>query len=803
MHTHVRRTHMKTAKRVLIGLLAVAMLVSSLLVYSFATEGEDAAPALPDYADVLKFYDPLYSAIYENENFDMLELGAYTGSAVSVADTAKGYTEINVKASGENKYLELAFGHILNSAALTDASYVTDLGEGELSMVVFKAAVSAAHSDIKGKVCASADCRYTTDNMAISLCPIHNTELKTVAAKAPKIVFNLVKSGVAAKLLTFDFATGKAYYSDISRGDIEIEGLTVTEGAWYNVELVANKTQYKFKITDGENTYETAEINSPSASFEAVSVGVNQVDDPRGASIMLDNIYVQAGIDDRHNGVDVLAKTKAGLTLIKTMLEDATLSAEVKNDVIAVYDTLIGDYSDKLVIDSESEEIMSGIKRAMLVFFREQLDVAVEAIDEDATYSARLLLVEDNKSFADRVRLLLQGETDEEAAEILAAYDAEVAALADLKANSEAFIAYMNGVMENNASVLTSTDYVALSAFVGETEDLFYADGEPIYSPSYPDAIDVNASYMAAATRYKTSLEKSIKFCEYVATAKLAEEDLNKPEAERVLTEDEFRAALAAYEQAVALNFDNDSYPGMADALADFSGFVKIESIAVVANRFKTNVSTADAAIYLFMKESWLDKAEPDFDAADVRYEGVKEAKELYATLRAYIAEKKAAADAYIAAVNNISGKTGDALIAAIDAALALRDAGNVAGYDGVTEANIALDNAHKSRQLELAYADKFIKLVNAIDEAETLEERFVAISAATAARGNALDTIDGVAAANQKLVVATSLYNSDISAANASYASVAERAADLSSAATSLTDIIKLVASAIKSVVG
>ena len=203
------------------------------------------------------------------------------------------------------------------------------------------------------------------------------------------------------------------------------------------------------------------------------------------------------------------------------------------------------------------------------------------------------------------------------------------------------------------------------------------------------------------------------------------------------------------------------------------------------------------------MKEEWLDAAEPDYDLADDRYAGVKESKALYDALRLEIADTKAAADAYIAAVADISGKSGAELIEAINAALALKEAGNVQGYRGVADANIALDNAHKSQQLEVAYAEKFITLVAAIDDAETLEERFEAITLASNARGFANDAIDGVTAANAKLVIAISLSDADIAAINNSYESVVSNAGDLAAAATSLSGIIKTVASAIKAIQG
>ena len=787
---------MKNTKRVLIGLVAVVMLVSGMLLSSYANEAAGDSAQLPDYQDVLKYYDPLYSALYEDESF---EDGEYNGS-ILLLDAAAPYTSAAVVGS-ENKYLAIELGHILNPDARSNAMYSVDFDGAKLSKVIFRADISAAHEAQSAKQCPG--CTYSTENTAASLCPVCQSTLATVSTKAPTVVVAVAEnSGAGAPLLTFNFSAGTVSYYDGSE-DKYIDGLTISENSWYSVEVVCDATKYAFKLTAGETVYEFADLNSPAYDIAAVNVGARYVDDARGATVMIDNMFVQAGIDDRNTGVDLYAATNNGLLILDTLLRDATVSAEVKNDVITVFDTLDTTYSDVLALDETGEAYMLSVRSAMLNFFAEQLKAATDAIDTSASYTVRLALIEDNANYAARITELITVIEHADAESLLAIYNGEKATLEELAQISDSFAAYINDAMVNDPEVFSSYDYDILQGFVASTEASYCdADGNPTYSSTYPPIKEALASYNVVSNRYYNSLAQSIAFCENVALAKRAEQDILLGE-NGVLTDEEFMACFAAYEAASESTFRNETYPGMSDAIADFETLVNIGNISIVAERFMSNVGTADEAIYVHKKEEWLDLAAADYDLADSRYAGVSAAKELYNALRAQIADMKAAADAYIAAVAAIEGKEGAALIAAVEAALALKEAGNVQGYAGVPEANIALDNAYSAYRLDQAYAQKFITLTAKIKDATTLEERFAAISAASAAQGYALDEIEGVSAAKADLVAATSLYNSEIAAINAASSSVASNAGIFASAATTLSEIIKLVASAIAAIAG
>ncbi|MBR7116383.1 MAG: hypothetical protein IKC87_01580 [Clostridia bacterium] len=782
---------MKIAKRVLVGILAFAMLFSCLLVTSSATDGIDdtgsgSTVTIPDYADVLKYYDPLYSLIYDHEDF---EDGAYE-QPIYVLDAAKDYTKAEVLVKDDNSYLSILLGHILNPDARTNAAYRVDFDGELLDKVVIKASISAAHNESKGLYCPS--CSFTTTDLSRSLCPSCSKDLVLKESKAPSIgVYITETDGLGTALVKFNFSTGTiAYYNGSDY--VYVDGMTATEGAWYDVSIVCENAGYKLSVKNGDNVFEADSLVSSAYKFKAVNIGCGFADDNRDAIVMIDDVYVQAGIDDRNIGVDILSVTKSGLALLRDMLVSDLYDKETKLGVVEVFDTLTGKYGTLLVLDDESNVIISEIKSAMLTFFGDDLKVATDAINVAGTYSARLQHVEDNKYSADRVRALLLEVSTADYADVLLAYDAEVSDLDALKLSSEEFIAYIQDKIANESYVFSSTDYNVLKALVDETESIFLVDGETTYDPTYLPIAESLASYNAASNRYYSDLAKSKTFCENVAKAVPANDPLN------TLTPEQFVEALAAYEIAAEIGFNNSTYPGMTEALVTFAGLSGLSEISIVAERFMDNVETADAAIYLFMKEEWLDKAEADLDANDL-YPGVAQAKAKYNELRSWIENKKVSASEYIAAVNAIAGKSGQELVDAIAAATELKAEGDVQGYDGVLEANIALDNYKSVMELEASYATKFITLVNNIDDAKTLKERFDAINLATEAQGFANDTLAGVSDAKQKLVIATSLYDSQISESNDTFEGVANYAADLSGSATSLSDIIRYVIAAIK----
>ena len=188
-------------------------------------------------------------------------------------------------------------------------------------------------------------------------------------------------------------------------------------------------------------------------------------------------------------------------------------------------------------------------------------------------------------------------------------------------------------------------------------------------------------------------------------------------------------------------------------------------------------------------------------DTVDEDYPGVIEAKAEYQNLRQSIEDSIAAAAAYIAAVNALADLEGDALREGIAAALLLKEKGNIVEIDGVVEANIALDTAKSNIDLIDSYAEKYIRLVNMIDEDATLAERFAAIRLAKEAEAHADDSVSGVSLAKLKLAGIVVKYNDDVNNANSAFASVNSNASSFAGAASAAEGIFQKAFDFIKAI--
>ena len=166
-------------------------------------------------------------------------------------------------------------------------------------------------------------------------------------------------------------------------------------------------------------------------------------------------------------------------------------------------------------------------------------------------------------------------------------------------------------------------------------------------------------------------------------------------------------------------------------------------------------------------------------DVCQPTFTGVAEAKVLYAEVEAFVAEQLANAQAYINAVNALDSLSGAALTNGINNALSLKEAGNVVGVDGITDANVKLDQIIASIELVERYCIHFVNLVASIGKATTVEAKFELLSDAKAAEADADKSYAGVADASAKLAQFIADFNAEVNAINAEFEKANEVAAN------------------------
>lgn len=797
---------MKIVKRALIGILAVAVLVSGLLL------SVSAEHTLESYGDIIKYYDPVTSQLYVDEDF---EGDKYEGS-VNIDEPAKESTEISVT-DDEDAALKVTLGHILNTLALTDATYGISIPGGRRDLVI-KYSVCASHTDARGAECTSCNASYPLDaeDALPDACSRCDAPLRLLSSDAP--IFNLyicedepAASGTA--LVSFDFESGKAVCFNGS-ANLVVDGLELSEDAWYTVEVFYVGNLYSAVITEtvgGETVkYTVTDAIAPTLSVKGIALGFSREDDNRCAGFMLDDVFVQAGLEDLSTDVDRAALTDEAMSMINDILISSTSTIEEKLQAIDIFEILTVDYASTLEYNTETEAVVASINSNILLVYSGYLDECVNAIDTALSYPKRLNHITAYTEIANRVdELLLGGYVNADAELDLNAYKAEVAALEEVKADTEEFIAAITAVRSGylpaghalsgyetltygtsgTVAIFASDVYSELKAFTALVDTTYTFD------PTYTGVADAYDVYNTAKQRYLAMDRAHKLFVEAVAVAMTDHE---------ISTDVTLTDRLVAYAFAVSDEgyFDNETCPGVTKALADLATLTDLESIRVLAVAFLGQVSSASASEYLPAKIELVEAAYDNYDIVNVAYPGVADAKAALDAMDADIKEMKAAAAAYIAAVEELDLLDGDELVAGITEALELQKKGNIAGIPGVTAANIKLNSYKTNQEYINEIANKFIRLVNMIDDTSTLAVRFEAIKAARAAELMVVDdTVDGVFSAKSKLMASISLFNADVEAVNTCYENVVSNAADLAGAANSFEGVFGLIITFIKGI--
>lgn len=153
-------------------------------------------------------------------------------------------------------------------------------------------------------------------------------------------------------------------------------------------------------------------------------------------------------------------------------------------------------------------------------------------------------------------------------------------------------------------------------------------------------------------------------------------------------------------------------------------------------------------------------------------YPGVKEAKETVAAVEVKLKNMEDGAKAYVSAVAAIEAKTSFAeKKAAVAAAYGLKASGNVVGYPGVSEANIALDKYSESIDVLEGNSKTLVESVAKLaDNSLTLAERRELIIIAQNASKGAEPTYSGVSAAKERLAVYVQDYKANVAEINAEF---------------------------------
>ncbi len=754
---------MKLAKKILVAMLALALLTSAFLFTATATDTFTAL-GMNDIDDILEYYT-LEDYLADNYND-----GTWT---TSIVETDANYSQTQINKNGYQ---------------LIDVSTAADPTNAENGVL----SVKLPYNKKSGYRMAATDkVEGLTDKLLLTF-KIYFDESATnnlfYELKVGMVNEDGKASGSEYTILQFNFSKNNGdpgfYYSTwdpnsksfgseltaVKKAGTD-ENVVPETGKWYDVVITVNAADdvYSFDVKDldGNSVVSSGNLSLEGAAkvwgFYCYGKFLNNKDKiySDSAKFYLDDMEIYEGSFIRYPSLkDSITTTH--LQDLEAIYTADTADYDTKYSVARVLDYLYNDADDFVVGD-----VMPNAQKYINETYAVAFSKAADSIDSSLGYYERLAYLDTLKAFdiklpdADSLNGAVGITSDIEALVIAAreAYATEVAALKDIEGRCEAFIAYMNGYDPASMDYVYITNY-----FTGAADEKFanrissyegVAAAEEIYAGLKSKAelmiADVDA-FMSAVEKMETSTTFGSLFLAYV----------------------EANASYTKYGTNAVINpeLDNATKSGLVEDITSYESKVdEILATAFICDEFNRIVNEATISSYYTALNNVLDQAaavRAQFGDYEMDYPGLTESVATYDALAAAVAESESAVEAYITAVNAIATKTTFAeKKAAVTAALALKASGDVLGAEGVVEANIALTAAEAEINLLEGNSTTLISLVEQLKAAETLAQRRALILLANVSAANAEDTYTGVSAAKADLAAEIAAFEAEVAAAN------------------------------------
>jgi hypothetical protein len=720
---------MKMTKRIFIALLIVALTVSSIAVFASAEE-----TTLADYVNVLEYF--------EEQSLIDFDFG---GEDVDYSATLK----FNRPSGRANQFVE----ELVADASSPAGKY--------LSVAVKERSGRTAYGDNHVYFTWTSDEAIDDFNIDMTVSGAKYNSGSENDENLPKIVIvvndtafadmnkqNLEKTGTT--IASIDYRGGYFTYLK-ANGEFKTD-YKIEEGQWYNVSLtydVDNGVSITvYNCADPANAITVTDGYVPFESVKDVRVGAHGDDNgsARGSTIKFADVRVLGGVYHRESSnmqADVEAKVIGMYDLFNA--EDATIEDKIAVCTVAEKLVFYGFTSE----NAQVNEALAVLGKGAVGLYNNKIEEFVATVDTLDTFDAKKAYLEEVIYYAESLASMDLSNADAETVATteknLSDFESVHNRILASEADSAQFLALVESVREHSL-----TDYNVIKAdlalFEGCEPDLTYEGVAEAYK------------HYNKIVRAESDIRLSSE--EFIAAVNVAND-----------TTLDFNTRAVAYSSIEGV-LENDTYPGVAEANAIYVEvlvpFMHLEISN--AENFVKYVKKADYALYISAKQENLDIAKTYMDICQPEFEGVAEAKVLYEQVQLYINQKLADATAYINAVNALDSLTGSALTAAIKNAESLQEAGNVLGVDGVTEANIKLNQIIASIELREKYCVYFLNLVAALDKADDATETFEILADAREAEAMADKSYAGVADASAKLAKAIADFNAQVEAINAEF---------------------------------
>ena len=743
---------MKLAKKILVAMLALALLASTFLFGATATDTYNA-PGIDDVEDILEYYT-LEDYLADNYDDGTWTTSLFTKGSKAVVEAAKDPTNeengvlkatlpYNQKAgyTKETKSTEKLTG-LTDKLFLTFKIYFDESADGNL---LFELKVGTV-----------------------------NEKNQATSSQFTILQFNFKgTAGIYSSAWNPDSQSFGSTTSPIQNVDAETgEAVNVSPetGKWYDVVISVNAAEdfYYFDITELDGTVVASSGVLPLEGAKAIwgfncyGQHSNISNRSAQASFYVDDMEIYEGSFVRYpSRKDDITTTH--LQDLKALYNAPTTDFATQERIVDVLSYLYNE-AENFTVGSVLPEAYQYINET----YAKAYDIAAAAINTSASYDERVAYLDVLARYDAKLPAAAElngaaGITADLEAKVVAAraaYATEVETLNTIKAQSDAFIEFIA-----NYDATNKTYAYVLAQYAEASEDKFAKR-------------DVTYAGVAAANE----IYESLKF-KATRMAKDVEVFMNAVDEMEAATT--FGPLFAAYTVANAsyTKYDVDAVinpdldPATVEGLeADIASYEsKVEDIlarAYICDEFNRIIKEATIASYYTSLVTEIEEAKvvrPQFGDYEMDYPGIAESVTTYEAFLVALTGTKNAVEAYISAVNAIaSATTFDAKKAAINAALKLKAEGDVLGAEGVVEANIALTAAEAEINFLEGSSTTLISLVEQIKAAKTLAEKRDLIHLANVSAANAEDTYTGVSAAKADLAAEITAFEAAVAAANA-----------------------------------
>ena len=492
------------------------------------------------------------------------------------------------------------------------------------------------------------------------------------------------------------------------------------------------------------------------------------------------------------------------------MNNDTTYLAAINVVLTALENKVAADYNAAIAVAGADLAALDAAKSAATEAFaayRESFALKLDAqarIDalDDAIASLGSAFASTAEYLPTAIDIITDNENNLAAVRLaIAAYNAEIKSLDEVKKDSEGFIEYMKSYNPD------SRDYTYILDAYAQISQFELRDNSYNYANNDPDCVYYYIPLLGALEEKIEEMNSIIgKFKESVLIMQDTSRDFDTRFNVGYLSAKEVYNGGKIYD-----GVDVNTVPELSSFIESY--LIIEESFSTTINASENFVATVDSAMFntLYETKKAALAVAKELLANDVNinvaYPGVADAIAKITTVENDIKALEEAASAYISAVAEIATKTTfKDKSAAIEKAQKLQAAGNVVGISGVSEANGALANYSAEIQILEGNSKTFVESVSRLDEEElTLAERRELIIIADSVKIGAEPTYDGVAEALESLAAHKEAYKTEVELINSAFASEVANVTTVAGASAnqsryySVMELIKLLVASFK----